>query len=65
MDAPPLSIPKLGPGSLPMFLQFFDGDDFSDNPQIGEADEHYRSDAQDRDSEIRNLRVPYKQLERT
>ena len=31
MEAPPLSIQRLGPGSLPMFLQFFDGDAFSDD----------------------------------
>ncbi len=33
METPPLTIQRLGPESLPMFLQFFDGDAFSDNPK--------------------------------
>jgi GNAT superfamily N-acetyltransferase len=33
MQTPSISIQKLDPGCLPMFLRFFDGDAFSDNPK--------------------------------
>jgi GNAT superfamily N-acetyltransferase len=33
MESHPLRIQKLTPASLPQFLQFFDGDAFSDNPK--------------------------------
>ena len=33
MDAHPVSIRPLGPDTLPLFLRFFDGDAFADNPK--------------------------------